>query len=133
MAIFAALAIASNSNEANEEKVINESAPAIEVSAKQLAADYSANEVSADQRYKDKVLQVSGTVESINKDITDDIYIVLTGADDEFGMDGVHCSFSKGHTNEAAALSKGQKIIIKGIGAGMIMGSAQLSGCTIPQ
>lgn len=128
--IFAAMAIASNSTKDDEKKATESNAPPIEITAKNLASDYAANEVSADQKYKGKVLQVTGSVESINKDFTDGIYIVLTGTDD-MGMDGIHCEFSSDHANDAAALSKGQKITIKGIGNGYMMGSATLSGCTV--
>src|SRR6267143_79813 len=45
--------------------------------AQQLFADYEANEVAADEKIKDKVIEISGTVESIRKDLTDSIVISL--------------------------------------------------------
>src|SRR5215475_2126109 len=40
----------------------------IEVTAKQYDADYDANEVSADNKYKGKKIKITGRIESIEKD-----------------------------------------------------------------
>ncbi len=48
----------------------------ISVSAKQLFADYQANEVRADDRYKGRALLVSGRVDSIGKDLGTDAVVV---------------------------------------------------------
>ena len=51
--------------------------PPLEVDAMQLWRDYDANEVSADNMYKDRSLAVTGRVASIDKDFLDNIIIHL--------------------------------------------------------
>lgn len=90
----------------------------IAVTATKLSQVYSENEVSADQVYKGKTLEVSGTVESISKDALDAIYVVLQGHDE---LSGVQLYVSD--ENKAALLKKGQSVTIQGRGDGMIIGS----------
>jgi len=42
------------------ESDVASTAPAVSVSADQLTADYEANEVAADEKYKQKIIEVSG-------------------------------------------------------------------------
>lgn len=127
---FFILAIASSNDKKTEKEVAEKEAsqPAIEVTAKQLFADYEANEIAADQKYKDKVVIVTGTVNDISKDIADDIYVTVKG--DEM-MGDIQCYFSKDHTNDAAQLKKEQKISIKGNCEGKSMLNVLLRGCTV--
>jgi len=50
---------------------------AIVVTATKLLQDYEANEVAADAQYKKKIVEVSGTISTIGKDILDTPYISL--------------------------------------------------------
>ena len=52
------------------------------ISAVQLARDYEANTVSADQKYKNKEFKVSGKVTDINTDFMGNPYITLGGTND---------------------------------------------------
>jgi hypothetical protein len=104
-----------------------QSQPAITITSKQLYQEYNDNEVAADLKYKEKILLVNGTVDNIAKDITDNIYVTLSG--NEFIGD-VQCFFSEAHTNEAAQLKKGMKITIKGKCDGKMM-NILLRGCSI--
>lgn len=65
----------------------------ITTSAKELIAAYDANEVSADQTYKGKIVEVSGSVASINKDLLDEPFVTLAGKSSEFRE--VQCSLPK--------------------------------------
>lgn len=96
------------------------------VSARALAKSYEANEVAADNKYKDKALRVTGTVESINKDFTDNIYLSLQGSN-MFGE--VHARMDKDSAAEVSAMRKGQKVELLCTGRGMILTSAQLKDC----
>jgi uncharacterized protein (DUF1330 family) len=127
---FFVLAVASSDDKKTEKEVAEKEAaqPAVQVTAKQLYADYDANEVAADQKYKDKVLIVSGTVNDIAKDFTDGIFVIVKG--DEMAGD-IQCFFSKDHTDEAAKLKKEQTISIKGNCEGKSMLNVILRGCTV--
>jgi len=126
VAVFFVLAIASSDDKATETE-ISANTPEISISAQQLYQEYDENEVAADLKYKDKVLLVSGTVDEIAKDITDNIYVTLKG--DEFIGDA-QCFFADNHTDEAAQLKKGMKITIKGMCDGKMM-NILLRGCSL--
>lgn len=103
--------------------------PVVEVSAVQLERDYAANEVAADAQYKDKVLRVSGTVDGISKDILDEPVLTLRSRNQ---FNNVHCSFDGDGANASlASLRKGQKVTVRGLGSGVILGSPTIKSCVV--
>jgi hypothetical protein len=94
------------------ESDVTSTAPAISVTADQLAGDYEANEVAADEKYKQKIVEVSGNVDSIGKDITDTIYVTLQTSE-EYAVVKPQLFFSDEHKQEAAALQRGQPLTVK--------------------
>jgi hypothetical protein len=101
--------------------------PIITVSAVTLYSDYHANEVRADNKYKDKILKVSGTIKQIRKTFLDDIIVEISGA--EWGS--IDCKIVTEQTDEASNLNKGQQVTIVGKCTGMLIGDVQLKNCTI--
>lgn len=83
------------------------------MTAGELIGDYNDNEVSADARYRDKRLVVTGVVESIAKDIVDTPYVALS-ADGETLFPVVQCMFGTNSLNQLASLRKGMKITVEG-------------------
>ena len=124
--MFAVLALGSLDSDSDTKKTQSQS-PSYTLSADQLYRDYSANEVAADSKYKGRVVVVSGTVQSIGKDITDEAYIVVGGGG---FLDGVQCMFTKGEQGAVARLSKGQRVTVKGEVSGK-MGNVLLRRCTL--
>jgi|TARA_B110000858_G_scaffold160290_1_gene184290 hypothetical protein len=124
---FLLMIIGSSDDNAAIENEISDQTPSIEVSAKKLYADYDANGVSADMKYKGKVLSVTGKINNIDKDFMDEIYVSLKG-DEYFG--DIQCYFAESHIQEAANLSKGQTITVKGVCDGQMM-NVILKGCVI--
>lgn len=53
--------------------------PPIVVSAREIASDYDDNKVAADQKYKGKILEVSGIVASIDSSVGDQAIVQLAG------------------------------------------------------
>ena len=90
------------------------------VSAQQLASAYKDNEVAGDERYKGKIIAVTGVVDSIGKDILDTPYVVLSSGE-RFSITGVQCMFGDEHKSQLAALSKGQTVTIVGECEGKMM------------
>ena len=80
---------------------------ALEVEAPRLAADYAANEVRADEKYKVGNILVSGTVSEISKDFVGDPYVTLGGS--ELFHD-VQAHFADGDEEALASMTKGQKV-----------------------
>lgn len=101
--------------------------PPIKVPATTLFAAYAANEVSADDKYRGRVLIVDGTVKSIDKDFRDDVVVRLVGSRfatvDAYLMD----------TDKplAAGLTKGQSLRVFCVGFGRSIGRPILKACRI--
>jgi hypothetical protein len=110
-----------------EQKASDDEKP-ISVSAKEYDKKYQDNEVAADNLYKGKKIEITGKIESISKDIADDVYISLAGAGDDVSM-GIQCHLSD--PAKAADLKKGQSVTIVGTGDGMVVTIPQLKDCSI--
>ena len=82
------------------------------ISAIQLFTEYNDNLVAADGKYKDKILSVTGTVDSIGKDPFDESpYLTLeTG----IPVARVRCAFYKKDNSRIAQLKKGDEVTVRG-------------------
>lgn len=85
----------------------------VHTNAATLSADYGANEVAADEKYKGKIVEVDGLVDSIGKDITNTIYVTLSSGEEMAILDKPQLFFSDAHEKEAANLSRGQPLLAK--------------------
>ncbi len=125
LSILTMLALGSADSE-QETQQVKSSEPESSLTAPQLYADYDANEVAADNRYKGKVVVVNGIVEDIGKDLLDNAYIMLFSGDMMFG---VQCFFAESEEHSFGSLSKGQQVSIKGRVEGKL-GNVLLKGCS---
>lgn len=130
IAIVAVIAIgaigAAQKKEKQRQEVADPTTPPVDVSARKLASDYEANEVSADKLYRNKVLRVSGVVDAIKKDFSDDPYVVLRTANEFMG---VRASFED--DAGLAGLVPGKAIVVRCIGNNVIIGSPMLKDCIL--
>lgn len=78
-------------------------------------------------KYKDKVVEISGTVDSIGKDITDTPYVTLQASGDILG---VQCMFDNQYKGQLAQLQKGQQIRVQGTCKGKTL-NVLLADCTL--
>ncbi|MEZ6126821.1 MAG: hypothetical protein R3C49_27205 [Planctomycetaceae bacterium] len=100
----------------------------IQISANQLFAEYEANDIAADKKYKDQILEVSGSVGDISRDILDNIYVTLkTG---EYKLFSIQCFFADDFEDRAAELRPGQYLRIRGRCDGKF-GNVMLKDCII--
>lgn len=95
--------------------------------ARSLAKDYNANEVAADNKYKGKMVAVTGVVTQISKDVAGDVFVALSAGDNVF--EGVQAYLDSKSGVEAATLSKGQKIGLVCRVDGMMIGQVILREC----
>lgn len=101
--------------------------PAIPVTARDYFSLYQENEVAADAQFKDKHVEITGTVAGINKDVMDKVYVELETSNQFMS---VHAS---GVSQDVAArLSKGDQVTLNCVGAGMIIGTPRLEECRLP-
>ena len=87
------------------------------VNAGELVTAYRAGSMAADTKYRDKLLQISGSVERVARDMQNRFYVQLKGAQGE--MKGVACFFAADAVDAASNLKSGQAVIIVGRCAGM--------------
>lgn len=97
----------------------------ITTTAPNLYQEYDENEVVADEKYKDKKIAVTGTIQDIGKDVMDDAYITLNT--DNYGI--VQCSFN--NSKMVRTLSKGDRITVVGNCSGKTLGNVILFDSTL--
>lgn len=98
------------------------------VTSVQLANAYDANEVSAQQFASAGPLQVTGRIEAIELDFSDDPVVRLEGKD-QFSHVSVY--FDESATDATAALSKGQTLTVVCSKVSEVIGYPQLNDCVL--
>ena len=97
-----------------EEETTKAEEKTISINASDLFDAYDANEVKADEKYKGKLLKISGTIKDIGKEIMDDSYITLKSSN-PYEIISVQCMFSdEAEAKKLGDLKKGDKIKILG-------------------
>ena len=85
----------------------------IEVTVEELASAYETDEETADVRFGNKILKITGLVNRIeNKDVLGIYYIIL--CDENNLSQNVRCIFDKGHEDELNQLTKREMTTVQG-------------------
>jgi hypothetical protein len=114
--------------QAAEEAQAIKDGPAVKVSAADLAKAYTANEIAADSKYKDKILEITGAVEQVRREGLGETTVELaTGEED----DNVLCKFDKGHQQEMEKLQPPQPVTIRGKCKGRDGNGIHLQKCVL--
>jgi hypothetical protein len=82
----------------------------ISVSAADLYNAYEENEVATDEKLKGAIIEITGTVQSIDKDFMDGINIALRSSNEYMP---VNVAMEKSEKETAISLRKGQKITVR--------------------
>lgn len=100
---------------ASEEAV--EEVQYLAVTSTELIDAYNDNQVKCKQDYDGKMLEVTGTVQSIGTDVMDNTYVCL-GHDTDFTFVGIQC-YTKDEDviNKIAGLKEGDVITVRGEGS----------------
>ena len=99
--------------------------------AELLAQAYKDNEISADIRFKDKLIALAGTIDVIGKDILGKMYISLKTSKNRYQMiNFVQCFFDQDQVAHLAKLRKGQYVFVMGWVRGR-MGNIILDKCRL--
>ncbi len=99
----------------------------ISIDAATLVQNFETNEDSANVKYLNKIISISGIVDNL-KENEDNITVYVKNPDD---MSGVMCSFDK-TTIDPASLKPGDKVKIKGICSGYLL-DVVLNKCALDQ
>lgn len=103
---------------------------AIKLNAETLRQAYKANEVNGDNLYKGKLVEISGTVDTIGKDVMKEAYITFE-TPESVSFDKVQCMFNQTEEAGLAQLKKGQAIKVQGTVSGATIGSVIVRNCKI--
>lgn len=91
--------------------------PEISVSASVLLEEFSNDEIVANNKYLDKIVQVNGKV--LSKKIIEEKGVIALQTNDDFGS--ILCHFLPESSDKFSNLELGQNIKIKGICTGFLM------------
>ena len=100
----------------------------ISAGAKELFDEYHANEVAADLKYKDRDVLIVGTVQSIDKDVLNNVVVRLSTRN---RFQPVSVTLKHRHQKAAAAFKKGDILTFDCKGDGMIVGSPSMKECDL--
>ena len=88
-----------------------EQAPIENINVSQILSDYESNEVAADNKYKGKIVRVTGVVNSIKKDLMDHPYLNIS-RDGEVDLPMFQASFDKSMNKTLGSISKGSVVTV---------------------
>lgn len=83
---------------------------AIKVTASNLAKEYEDNEIAADQKYKGKIVEITGTIKSI-EEMLGSKFVTIEGNQI---LSDIQCFFDKSKESELATLQKNKSITVRG-------------------
>lgn len=89
--------------------------PDYSLQAVSLIKEFEADEKGSNKKFRDKVVRVEGIVKEVIKD--DKGYYTLA-LGDTVSMSSVRCSIDSVHSHDAATVTKGSTIAVKGICSG---------------
>lgn len=95
--------------------------------ADKIITDYSDNEISADQKYKDKKIVILGRISQIGKDIAGNGFLTLQGSAGDFRT--VHATILSSETSDASKLHKDQNTALVCVVNGLYAGSVAMDRC----
>jgi hypothetical protein len=104
----------------------------VTVKAGDLLAEYGANAVAADAKYKGKPLQVKGKFGTAQKaPLLGYAVQVLPEDAGDLNLSGVECFIVESAQADVAKLQPGAMITVQGMCDGQVMGQVKLSKCTL--
>lgn len=95
------------------------------VTADEIVREYKANEIAADAKFKGKQVEISGTIDTIGKDVLGDAYFSMRSGD---GFNGVQCYLE--NEEDGLSLSSGQQIKATGEVSGWNILNVTIKKCT---
>jgi hypothetical protein len=99
----------------------------ITISAVELGKAYADSEPSAQRRYGNRRLRVSGVVTGSSLDVSDNIVLRMKGPDP---LVDVHLTISEEAKTQAENVERGSQMTLLCEGATEVLGSPTLDGCT---
>jgi len=100
------------------------------VDATVLIGEFDKNKLSANEKYKDKLVQTTGYIKNISNDVTGNYYLSLNPNNDQyyFGTT-MTCYFTE--KDELTSLSNGQSVTVQGTMQEMTLGIVAMKDCKV--
>jgi hypothetical protein len=105
--------------------------PAYSLSTEEIWNQFNTNRKVADSLYNNQVIELSGSLNRIDKNDTLVSVIFVMAADSMFGDKTIACQMYKKHNVEAGALTVGSKVKIKGVCVGFDDTDIKFNKCSI--
>lgn len=83
----------------------------MQVTIRDILSAYDANEVGADIKYKNNIIQVRGIVSSVKKDIMDNLYVTL-GTGKSFEIPEIQAFFNDSMNDQLGQLKIGSELTV---------------------
>ena len=103
----------------------------IKITASELYAEYNANPIAADLKYKNNLLEISGYIYMISEDRAGEYYVLLAGAG--IYQEGIECFFDSKYAPELALLNNGQSLAVDGTCQGLEGINVYVIDCALAQ
>ncbi len=83
----------------------------MQVNIRDILSAYKGNEVGADNTYKGNIIQVTGIIDSVKKDVMNNLYVTIgTGA--QFEIPVIQAFFDDSMNNQLGQLRKGSRLTV---------------------
>jgi tRNA_anti-like len=132
--MFIAWALAQRSERAADAAVTaaaQRAANAKQVELRTLLAEYTDNEVRADAAFKGKLIQTTGVVDDVKRDVLNTVFVIV-GTGKRFEARQVQCFIDEDNAATVASLTKGRRITIRGRVEGLML-NVLVKDCEIVQ
>jgi hypothetical protein len=113
-----------------EAEVPAEATPEVVVTSINLSKEYSENEVAADEKYKGKIIEISGKVSGVDNGVFDNEMIIKL-SDGQYDFNAPWCYMEAGEKEKVLAFKKGQQVTLIGRGESATMKSPILKECVV--
>jgi hypothetical protein len=110
---------------------IDNATPAYTITTEEIWQKYNSNPKISDSLYTGKVIELTGNLSRVDKNDSLVSVIFVMAADSMFGDKTISCQMYKKHNDEAAALSTGTKVKIKGFCTGYNDPDIKFNKCSI--
>lgn len=110
---------------------IEKATPAYSMATEEIWSKYNTDRKTADSLYNDQVIELTGSLSRVDKNDSLVSVIFVMAADSMFGDKTIACQMYKKHNDEAAALTTGTKVKIKGVCVGFDDTDIKFNKCSI--
>ena len=113
----------------NVEPTVAPQVEAMKVDALEFATEFDKNQLRAEEKYKNKLVELTAVVKNISEDIVGSPYVSLEPAGGKMFGTSIKCVFKE--KSQLTALENDQTVTITGTVNNQSLGIIQLDGCNL--